>query len=671
MTNANFVNQLAYDPGRRVVWAATNGGIVRWSLDGTAYEKQTALDIAVLPTSEVYAVAVEPVSGDVWIGTPVWGALRYDQSGRWSRVPEVPGGVSAITVDASTGDVWFASSADTAPALVWRSAAGRWHTFAVGDAINEIAVNATSGDVWLATRGGAERFQRDGTHSRFTVADGLPHDIVQSVTVEPSSGRVWFGTADGLAYWQPGDGLHAMGQIEGTDLGSIRLVAVAGGELWVADSTTGLWVNDADGIWRSRGDELTGRAVTALAEAEGGQVWLGMQGGGGIAVDAEFGRWRMLRTADEVPGGILRLYRDPAGEVVVSNWFALGRAYYGYGDRRGLGLYRWHADGSWENVIRGVDPLCAVVSMVEFDRVAGGFWTASDFCSGDVYHHLPSGPTTYEIGGQQRVPPIDASVIRVNQHTGDVWVGTVDAGVHALLRGTQWQAFTRDSGLTDDHVTALMVEPSGDVWVGTAQGASRRSDGGRWVQYDRTAGLAGEKVYDIAADPQTGDVWLATDNGAARIAASGRITNFTVAGGLPARDIVAVMVDPIHASVWLRAVDTDGSVIPGLVRIDPADGVSMVTPKEQATVYVLSWSLDARTGAFWLATSDGAYVLGDDGTWQGYLPGKYYSGVLPDPQAGSVWLEEPLGGLTRLWLDPLSASQRAYLPFLYRLSPGR
>ncbi|HOY68861.1 MAG TPA: hypothetical protein PLP29_18430 [Candidatus Ozemobacteraceae bacterium] len=58
-------------------------------------------------------------------------------------------------------------------------------------------------DVWIGTEQGAAHY--DGkAWSVYTVADGLPHDVVTSVARHPTDGSLWFGTFGGVARFANG-----------------------------------------------------------------------------------------------------------------------------------------------------------------------------------------------------------------------------------------------------------------------------------------------------------------------------------------------------------------------------------------------------------------------------------------------------------------------------------
>lgn len=97
---------------------------------------------------------------------------------------------------------------------------------------------------------------------------------------------------------------------------------------------------------------------------------------------------------------------------------------------------------------------------------------------------------------------------------GRLWVGT-SAGL-AVFDGKAWQAYTTTSGLLDDFVMSLAIEPgaSGDVvWAGTREGVSRfQAATGEWASYTSGDSQVGGGVADLLID-SSGRLWAATLGG--------------------------------------------------------------------------------------------------------------------------------------------------------------
>jgi len=661
LSNANFVNDLAFDSIRQVMWAATSGGVVRWSLDGRAYRKYTILDD--LPANNVMSVAVNRNTGDVWFGTWSAGAVRLDAAGNWLRPEEGPRVLAEdITVDESTGDVWFASGAK----LYWLSANGRWHVFEAPGLAHEVVLDEVTGDVWAATSKGAARIARTGEMTTVTTADGLPHDVVLTTAVDTATGRVWFGTREGVAFRDSTGAIRAVPEIVGKPVGNVDTLAVVGGRLWLS-CDGGLFVREADGTWRDLGERFARTVVTAVAApASGGAAWLAMQRGAGIVVEARFGQWDTLVTDDTLPGGyVLWLDFDEQGEVWLGDdGLVVGHnSVYAYPTPRGNGLFGRRPGRGWDRLWGGSQYSCTADTRPPlFDPRRQGHWFGTG-CGGVGFVSENHTVTmhTFDAG-----PPMGNEVygIALDPRSEDVWAAS-DGGARHLSPDGRWRTLKTADGLPDDNVLAVAIDDGGDVWFGTPKGASRLTAGGRWVRFDKPGGLSGDQVRQIVPDKANGDVWLATDGGASRIDGSGAITSYSEFNGLGLGGVSRIVVDAHRSCVWLLP----GTPAPfGLGRIDATGHLTRLQPVDKDTrlsVRVNDVRLDGKSHELWLATSDGIYRLDARDQWTSYLRGRVITEVAIHPGTQDLWFVVPggVGRIPRALVLPLAP---VYLPSLRR-----
>lgn len=97
-----------------------------------------------------------------------------------------------------------------------------------------------------------------------------------------------------------------------------------------------------------------------------------------------------------------------------------------------------------------------------------------------------------------------------------LWVGT-SVGVHEIdLRNQQaLNTFTRDAGLANEYVFAMMVDHKGNKWFGTNGGGVTRYSGNDWKTFFPMHGLADYWVYAFA-EQSDDTVWIGTWAGANR-----------------------------------------------------------------------------------------------------------------------------------------------------------
>jgi len=98
-----------------------------------------------------------------------------------------------------------------------------------------------------------------------------------------------------------------------------------------------------------------------------------------------------------------------------------------------------------------------------------------------------------------------------------LWVGT-SVGVHEIdLRNQQvLNTFTRDAGLANEYVFAMLADRQGNKWFGTNGGGITRYSGNDWETFFPMHGLADYWVYAFA-EQSDGTLWIGTWAGANRL----------------------------------------------------------------------------------------------------------------------------------------------------------
>ncbi|MEM9656979.1 MAG: two-component regulator propeller domain-containing protein, partial [Planctomycetota bacterium] len=148
-----------------------------------------------------------------------------------------------------------------------------------------------AGDLWFGCFSGLHRL-RNGELSRYDVADGLPHDNVQSIALRDHE-TLWIGTRRGLAHWSDS-------QI--TAVTEPEILAEANIEKVFVDSSDALWLAFAGG----GGCTFRNGVVERIAELENGNIgWFHEAERGIVWIGHEFGLFRMS-------DGHLRPVNDPA-----------------------------------------------------------------------------------------------------------------------------------------------------------------------------------------------------------------------------------------------------------------------------------------------------------------------------------------------------------------------
>jgi diguanylate cyclase (GGDEF)-like protein len=236
---------------------------------------------ATTPGGRVLVIAAEHDDPDVlWLGTEGRGAFCR-RGGRFEAFSTAEGlsdnRVSAIFEDRE-GVLWFGTDS----ALTKRGPSSFLRLDQADGFPPDAPVfgmtESRDGALWFsASQAGLIRVSRDGTHRRFTAADGLPDPRVVDVAAHPGGGVV-VATRGGLARIE-GDRVRTVDLPPGVS-GDVRTLLVEpDGRLLLGTRSDGLVILHPDGRGE-RVDTPVGAAIIALYRAADGTLWVGGEGGG-------------------------------------------------------------------------------------------------------------------------------------------------------------------------------------------------------------------------------------------------------------------------------------------------------------------------------------------------------------------------------------------------------
>jgi ligand-binding sensor domain-containing protein len=190
-------------------------------------------------------------------------------------------------VRAGDGTLWAGTQdgGGTVASVILRRTGGAWGVYDVPgltptrDGVIVHDINE-SGQVWVSTfpGGGAARVNpTDGSHVKYTVADGLPSNEVPAVLVA-SNGDVWFGTVVGVARLRG----STVSQVPGTGLLSDNILSLGedeSGRIWAGTTTGAAYFDGTEWVTYSEADGLANITVWSLV-ADTQEALLGTSLGG-------------------------------------------------------------------------------------------------------------------------------------------------------------------------------------------------------------------------------------------------------------------------------------------------------------------------------------------------------------------------------------------------------
>lgn len=99
--------------------------------------------------------------------------------------------------------------------------------------------------------------------------------------------------------------------------------------------------------------------------------------------------------------------------------------------------------------------------------------------------------------------------LAIDKQKQQLWVGTSVGALHIDVRdGKKLNTYTRENGLANEYVFAVMLDKNGDPWLGTNGGGVSHLSSNHWKTYFPMHGLADYWVYSFAEDRK--GIWIGT-----------------------------------------------------------------------------------------------------------------------------------------------------------------
>jgi ligand-binding sensor domain-containing protein/signal transduction histidine kinase len=489
------------------------------------------------------------------------------------------------------------------------------------------------GSLWIAGPGGLYRRSPDGSTARYTRANGLPDEYLDSL-LQDHEGHLWAaGRLGGFFRFSP-DGPHGAPVV---NLTFSKKDGLSTDWVFQLFETTDrrFWAATARGIveffpagdgqghrFRSyaRRNGLSYFDVTALTEDLSGNLWLGTKAVGAMKLARDGFRTFGAQDGIEL---ISAVYEDSAGDVCFRG-SVLGDARTSAFEGAKLELldpnepvlhvrlgcfdgqrFDWFkpaviADVGW------------VGAHVTLHSRSGEWWIGTGeglfrFAAADHLAALKmSRPLAiYTLKDGLAAP----QVFKLFEDTrGNIWVSTISSSTNGLARWEPVSGRFRDlsrlpglSPLRTDLARSFAEDSSGSVWIGFTAGLARYREGSARF-FTARDGLPPGAIQNIYAD-HTGRLWLASArSGLVRVddVASDRpkFTIYTTNEGLSSNN-TDVIVEDLYGHIYAGGGH-------GLDRLDPTTGrVKHFTTADGLAPGLFHAAFRDRAGTLWFGMSTG------------------------------------------------------------------
>jgi ligand-binding sensor domain-containing protein/signal transduction histidine kinase len=461
-----------------------------------------------------------------------------------------------------------------------------------------------AGLLWFSTDRGLYRLdQKSGKFRVYTHdasdPESLPDNHVVSAA-EDKTGRFWVGEPDGMYEFDRANGHVKL---------SIPLHKAPRDFTFYEDRSGGFWIIYATGNGLAKFDRERNvltyysfhasdtsstaySGVTGMLEDRRGNLWLATQGSGLVKFDREHRRFisYTYRPGDSdglAEDRVTTLFEDRDGSI----WVAL----YGSGLQRFSPVPAAFQPVSLEPKEDGIGCF--------YEDSHRNLWIGSHLA---VHRIDPSGKRTAFVGVKPGVPFDVASI--VEDRAGFIWVGTSSNGLFRLdLKNGHWKNYRHNendpSSLSNNMVNRLLVDHDGTLWAATWNGLDRFD-----AQTDRFTTFsadpnARELIYLTMAEDAQHDLWLGT-YGFGLQHFNPKTTQFTTngssdaSGGLSDSEVNWVHVARTGA-VWVATSN-------GLNEYDPATKhFTVYDARDGLASSAVDCVLEDTRGKLWMNTTRG------------------------------------------------------------------
>jgi ligand-binding sensor domain-containing protein/signal transduction histidine kinase len=233
-----------------------------------------------------------------------------------------------------------------------------------------------------------------------------------------------------------------------------------------------------------------------------------------------------------------------------------------------------------------------------------------------------------------------------------------------VIRGKEFEELASPPGLFRTAVLAIAQTSSGEVWVGTSDAGLFRIRDGQASSV--TAGLPDMKVNALVPTPNDG-LWVGTDGGLVRWDGT-KLVDDPATRSLRGVQVLAMTLDR-NANLWV------GTNTRGLVRVNEK-GVSWMDGPEERTRPAVTAIFEDREGNLWTGSASGLERIRDSvfvtySSAEG-LPSDSAGPIYVDPE-NRAWFAPIDGGLSWLRESELQRVEQAKLntDVVYSIAGGK
>lgn len=461
------------------VWLGTFAGLDRYDGSKVVSYRPVPGDSGSLSASLVFDLH-QGAKGDIWVATDGGGLNRYfhatDSFEHFRHDPDLPDSLGSdrvfAVVDDKEGYIWIGLG---------------------GAGLDRLEAGAKT---FKHYRSSPEPAKTQNGLPAESEQSGLPSDIVRVLLCD-SKGRLWVGTADGLALRNPETDRFEVipGMPRGTTVRSLH--ESSDGQIWVGTERMGLYVYGPSKelhVFQHPGLDPAA-SIRSLCQDESGKLWIGTEDQGIVVLGSR------IVVPELLPAQAFshNATKSPSPPLPRNKTQSDNKIMYCIRDRN-------DPESLPSNNVRAI----------LLDR-SGLIWVATR--GGGVGIYNPASSAILRLPSSS-LPGVEDTEIRqiIEDRSGRTWIATDGEGLHVLdphrRLAIAYRNDPRDpSSLPGNRVISLVEDGSGYIWVGTdGEGLARLNPAtGRFHRYqslkDRPGSLGGNVVWALLLD-SSGFLWV-------------------------------------------------------------------------------------------------------------------------------------------------------------------
>ncbi len=452
------------------MWFATQNGVNRF--DGynfVQYKKDKHLDGSGPKGDFVYKLAVDKVSGDIWMASSS-GLSRYQQhSDSFIHHP---------LIDSN----------------------GEQHHFVA------TVVYDHMGQLWAGTNLGLFKFEPATNSFKHVKFPNDMHFRIQDIVLD-SNGALWLATSKGLYRYKAGEPLYSVADLENVEITDIE--SINDDQIWFSTNGKGIYVKIKDDGDKYQVTPLTtvslsftGRSIYSMKQIANGDIWISTLDGltitkledNPISIDLKHnaGTSSLLSASH-----MTRTYESRSGLIWQGTWTA-GFSMF---DPNSLQFNTLNAGAS--DTTRGV---------TNDDKGNIWFGTPEGLWRRDQSGNI-AGPWTFdnEPNGPRFLEENQIMSVAYASKTNKLWIGT-RSGLAVLTEGSTHISYVEHT--RGNFVYTLSTDKNGDVWLGDFNNGLIQVDG---ESHETLNQWQMASITKILVDDNDTHIWAGTMEGLIRV----------------------------------------------------------------------------------------------------------------------------------------------------------